>query len=172
MNEPVDESYFNWLCAKVIDPRLTVYLDLMRILHTTEFVWLIQGDRNRAEDGVELREEFLREALIEVEPEWINMPCSLLELFIAFSRRATFQTERPEKEWFWEFLRNLNLDEYRQINESDLSVIDDILYDFVWRTYNPNGQGGMFPLRKPEEDQRKVEIWYQFCEYLVEQGFV
>ena len=36
------------------------------------------------------------------------------------------------------------------------------------RTYSENGKGGLFPLRKYSEDQRKVPIWYQFNAWLEE----
>lgn len=172
MEEPLEEEYFLWLCAKVLDIKLPNYWDLMRILHSNEFVWLLSGDDNRADDGVELREMFCRERDIPHDEDWFSLPCSLLELFIAFSQRASFQTERSAREWFWEFLTNLHLEEYRRVGPEDVNVISDILYQFVWRTYNFNGQGGMFPMRKPHEDQRKVEIWYQFCDYLVENLYV
>lgn len=172
MEEPIEEAYFNWLCAKVLDVHLSNYWDLMRILHTTEFVWLVAGDDNRAEDGIELREAFSRERLIDDDPLWFALPCSLLELFIAFSQRASFQTDRPAKEWFWKFLTNLNLEGYYHVEPDAVEIIDDILYRFIWRSYNFNGQGGMFPMRKPDSDQRKVEIWYQFCDYLVKNDYI
>jgi hypothetical protein len=36
------------------------------------------------------------------------------------------------------------------------------------RRYERNGQGGLFPLRKPAMDQRDVEIWYQANAYMIE----
>ncbi len=47
MPEPIEESYFDWLCAKVIPMDVNVYYDLMEILYRTEFVWFVLGDRNR-----------------------------------------------------------------------------------------------------------------------------
>jgi len=172
MSEPIDERYFNWLCAKVLSVDVPIYWDLMRIMYKTEFVWVIEGDKNRAEDGVELRQDFLRQAFIKNDPHWFNSPCSVLEVLIAFANRAWFQTDIPSKEWFWTFMVNLGLDEFRQVSASDERVIDDILYAFIWRTYDDNGHGGMFPMRWPQRDQREVEIWYQFCEYLDHQGIL
>ena len=52
MGEPLENLYFNWLSAKVINPldtdREATYWDLLRKLHNTEFVWVISGDDNRA----------------------------------------------------------------------------------------------------------------------------
>lgn len=170
MEEPLEETYFNWLCAKVSLNKGPMYLDLMRILHKTEFVWIIPGDRNRAEDGQELRLNFLREAFIKRNEAWLQDPCSILEFLIAFANRAYFQTDTSLNDWFWQFMTNLDLAEYRQVSESDMPVIEDILSTLVWRTYDPSGHGGMFPMRWPKDDQREVEIWYQFFAYLDDQG--
>jgi hypothetical protein len=144
----------------------------LRILHRTEFVWLVAEDENRAEDGLELRGDFLRETRLDTEPEWEMVPCSIFEMLLAFTRRAEFQTTISTKDWFWIMIANLELGEYRRIMADDVPVIDDILYKFVWRLYNDAGHGGLFPLRWPKSDQREIEIWYQFCEYVDEQDLV
>lgn len=173
MGEPIESVYFNWLCAKVMllenpTPSLTFW-KLLRKLHSTEFVWLIPNDDNRVEDGLELRHEFVREMNIEVDPEWSKLDCSILEMLIAFSRRAEFQTDISAKDWFWMFMEHLRLADCNDASDVNPSVIDEILYQFVWRTYDYNGVGGLFPLHETNHDQRKVEVWYQFCEFLVDQ---
>src|SRR4029077_5421852 len=102
MNEAVEHLYFDWLCARVVNmvnvPRPT-YWELLAQLHKTEFVWLILGDDNRAEDGKELRKEFIIQAELPDDPQWrIEVGCSVLEMLIAFSRRAEFQDETPAPE--------------------------------------------------------------------------
>jgi hypothetical protein len=173
VSEPLENLYFNWLCAKVMHvenstPSLT-YWNLLRTLHNTEFVWLIVGDDNRAEDGLELRGQFLIAADIPDHPEWRHEPCGLLEMLIAFSRRAEFQTDRPASEWFWEFIENLGLLDCNDAANCNQDDIGEVLYQLVWRTYDMYGQGGLFPIEHPKHDQTKTEIWYQFCEYLVDQ---
>jgi hypothetical protein len=69
-------------------------------------------------------------------------------------------------------MRNLRLDKFTRVTTSDSAKIDDILYNFVWRMYEPDGYGGMFPLRKPTRNQREAEIWYQFCDYIEDQGLL
>ncbi|MET0786956.1 MAG: hypothetical protein ABWY25_09635 [Paenisporosarcina sp.] len=173
MVEPIENLYFNWLCAKVIyirnhSPSLT-YWKLFKILHTTEFVWLLSGDDNRAEDGLELRTEFILEADIPDDPEWrVNPGCSLLEMFIAFSRRAEFMTEQSAQDWFWEFMDNLGLKEFNDGSDIPDYEVEEILDRFIWRTYELNGNGGMLPIDRPKQDQRGIEIWFQFCDYLVD----
>lgn len=172
MDGPLENLYFKWLCAKVNyvmspTPSLT-YWRLFRILHTTEFVWLLSGDDNRAADGVELRIEFLYEGDIPDHPEWLSLGCSIFEMLIAFSRRAQFMTEISAKDWFWEFLENLGLKDFNDGSEFDEEEVKIILDNLIWRTYNRKGEGGIFPISIPTGDQRKVEIWYQFSEYLLD----
>lgn len=172
MDEPIEETYFNWLYSKVASvavptPSLTYYT-LMRDLHSTEFVWILVGDDNRAEDGLDLRKEFLREAQLGQEPAWLNIPCSVLEMLIAFARKAAFQTDQNLRTWFWVFLDNLGLAQLTDARSRVTERVYEIMNEFVWRTYAPNGQGGLFPIKNPSHDQREIQIWYQFCEYLVD----
>jgi hypothetical protein len=171
VDEPLDNQYFNWLCAKVQHvevptPSLT-YWKLFRKLYSTEYVWLVSGDDNRAEDGLELREEFLTEARLPDEPGWRHGLCSVFEMLVAFSRRAEFNAGETPYFWFWHFLENLGLREANDASNISEEEIDEILYNFVWRGYDENGQGGICPMDFATNDQRRVEVWYQFCEYLV-----
>lgn len=172
MNEPIENLYFNWLCTKVHrvenpTPSLT-YWKLFKELYETEFAWLISGDDNRAEDGRELRLEFQIESNIQGDNNWFESPCSVFEMLIAFSRRTEFAAGETPAFWFWHFLSNLGLGDANDASEITSEEIQDILNDFVWRNYSDTGQGGLFPMQNPPLDQRKVEIWYQFCEYLVD----
>lgn len=171
MDEPLENLYFNWLCAKVIHieiptPSLTFW-KLFRTLYSTEFVWLLSGDDNRAEDGLELREEFLFESNIPDDPQWRGTGCSILEMFVAFARRAQFVAGETIQFWFWHFLENLDLIVNDASDTTDQEV-EQILYEFVWRNYHPDGRGGLFPMDNPPDNQKTVEVWYQFCEYLVD----
>lgn len=175
MREPLENLYFDWLYSKVVDrqnstPTLS-YLNLVRILHNTEFVWLLSGDDNRAEDGKDLRREFLLLADIPDDLDWRhNTPCSILEMLIAFCGRAQFMTDVPAREWFWEFMENLELHMCNDAEGVDPEYIAEILHTLIWRTYDPTGHGGLCPLDHPRMDQRNVEIWFQFCDYLVDQN--
>jgi len=174
MDEPIEEVYFNWLYSKVVNTSVpsspsNSYLTLMRDLHCTEFVWLLSGDDNRAEDGLDIRKEFLRESRLDQDPAWMNIGCSVLEMLIALSRRCAFETDSAPKDWFWAFLHNLNLASLSDASKDVSRKVSDVMDKFIWRTYSSNGKGGLFPLRYPQHDQTKVELWYQFCEYLVDQ---
>ena len=170
--EPIEAAYFRWLCAKVMPFRERNYWGLLGILHRTEFVWLVPGDQNRLDDGLELRDEFLSESFISSHYDWNNQPCSVLEMLIGLSRRAAFQIERPVREWFWEFIENLGLKDYRRVDRIVEEDINEILYTFVWRMYTSKGEGGLFPMRRPRTDQRETEIVGQFFEYLEDRGLL
>ena len=177
MDEPVEELYFNWLYSKVAwhDVRTpsTTYHSLLYLLHSTEFTWLISGDDNRAKEGKELRNDFFRESrTIRPDGDWLFLECSVLELLIGFAKRAEFQTEQKDaRDWFWTMLENLGLADMNDGAWRDRSHLASIYLDtFIWRTYDELGRGGLFPLRQTARDQRKIEIWYQFCEYLIDQN--
>jgi len=173
MDEPIEEVYFNWLYSKVasVDNRSpsNTYYTLMRDLHSTEFVWLLSGDDNRAADGIDIRKEFLRQSMLDQDPAWLNIGCSVLEMLYAFSRNASFETDMDAREWFWIMLTNLGLNNLNDSRNNISQRVSYVLEKFIWRTYKSNGQGGLFPLNATDHDQRKVEIWYQFCEYLIDQ---
>jgi len=168
MTEPIENLYFNWLYAKVCDvransPSLTFYR-LLSELHRTEFVWLLMGDDNRAEDGIDLRREFVK-AHGEAE-ELMVAGCSFLEMLIALSRRAAFESDPSERKWFWMMLDNLYLGEMNDGSAITPSVIRDTLTKCIFRTYKYDGAGGLFPLLHATKDQREVELWYQLSEYI------
>lgn len=172
LNEPIEEVYFNWLYFKVAyetnpTPSLTFYT-LLRDLHSTEFVWLLSGDDNRAQDGLDLRRGFLRESFLGQDSHWMNIGCSVLEMLIALSQKAEWETDLTAREWFWIFMTNLGLSDLSDAKTNISRKVSEILDLLIWRTYAPNGIGGMFPLKNPSDDQRQVEIWYQFYAYLNE----
>lgn len=175
MEWAIEDNYFRWLCAKVFflehyasTPSLT-HWKLLRMLHRTEFVWLILGDDNRVQDGLELRDEYVV-GHTDIQGVRIHHEsCSVLEMLIAFAKRAEFMTDIRAKDWFWEFLTNLDLNKLTDAEDIDPADVEEILDTFIWRTYSPNGEGGILPIRSPRSNQRDLEIWYQFNEYLVDQ---
>lgn len=173
MKKPLDELYFEWLYGQVgeVDSRdpTTQYWKLLKILYEKEFVWIVANDDNRAEDGRELRIDFERELGIKVtDPGWKRMSCSFLELLIGLARRLAFETDGQPAFWFWHLINNLGLSRFRDGRRIPADKVDDILETVIWRNYEPDGRGGLFPLQHPTEDQRDVELWYQLCSYLLE----
>ena len=172
--EPLEHLYFNWLCAKVHNVRNGPSFDMLfKTFHNTEFVWLLPGDDNRAEDGKELRREFLIMGDIPDDVEWRTLiPCSVFEMLIAFTRITEFNTDTPAKEWFWTMVQNLNLREVTDDSGVDPAEIQEVLEHFMFRHYTPNGDGGLWPIQRPTRDQTQIEIWDQFCDYLVDRNLL
>lgn len=176
MGEPLDELYFKWLYRQVASDRLKdptrTYWDLLRQLYTKEFVWLISNDDNRVEDGRDLRSEFLRDhALDDVDEDWLGLGCSFLEMLIGLSRRCSFEADGDPKHWFWLLVANLNLSAFSDElfrTKRQRKFVNDTMDSVIWRTYRSDGRGGIFPLNRPKEDQRDVELWYQLSQYLLE----
>lgn len=177
MDEPLDESYFVWLYRQVASVRLKnparTYWSLLRHLFRKEYVWLVPNDDNRVEDGRDLRYEFFETDGIEPDPEWLGIGCSMLEMLIGLSRRLAFEAEGESAGWFWQLIENLDLRQYNDNNYDDRDKelflkIDETIDQVIWRTYDFNGTGGLFPLTDPQEDQRDIELWYQMSRYLLE----
>jgi hypothetical protein len=167
-----DGAYFHWLLNKVVPKPEVVtptnsFNSLMAKLFDTEFVWLLSGDDNRSADGIELRLYYSRETNAEYDSRWDMIGCSMLEMLIAFSYRAEFASYSTAMEWFWMFLQNLDLADQNDSNYDD-NFVSGVLLTFIWRTYDPDGRRGMFPLKEPQQDQRDVELWYQFSAYWAE----
>jgi len=140
----------------------------------------VPNDDNRAMDGMDLRDEFLHQRpTLKIERNWRELDCSMLEMLIALAKRADFETDTGALAggvggWFWKFMDNVRLSQYTDavVNDRSLGAIDRTLETINNRTYKPNGRGGLFPLRRPQHDQRNVELWYQLSAYLLENNYV
>jgi len=173
MNKPLDELYFTWLYSQVGDLRTKnqslSYWRLLRLLYIKEFVWIVPNDDNRVADGRDLRYEFVDQSgLDDVDPGWINLGCSMFELLVGLSRRLSFEADGRVHQWFWRLLNNIGLAGCNDKAEWDDKEVDAILDQVIWRTYKPDGRGGLFPLNKPTQDQTQVELWYQLNAYILE----
>jgi hypothetical protein len=133
-------------------------------------VWTVPNDDNRAEDGRDLRREFIENENVEgVDQDWMSLQCSMLELLIGLSRRLSFEDDVSPRRWFWQLVENLNLAQYTDKERLPTATVDEALNRVIFRQYNPSGIGGLFPLRNPPQDQREVELWYQLSAYLLDE---
>lgn len=180
-NEPgtLDDAYLTWLYGLVgsVQNRnpATNHWQLMRQLYISPFDGFVPNDDNRAFEGKDLRIEFLQSTgypLVDPFGMWFDLGCSMLEMIIAISRRAAFEDETlgSPVEWFWRLVHNLELDGYTD-DIFEISIQEEVteaLGRVNRRTYQYDGQGGLFPLRHAKEDQRTVELWTQMSTYLLE----
>ena len=174
MNQTVEDIYFTWLTDRVdFDfgrSRGATYIDLMGILHSKEFVWVVPNDDNRLEDAMALRYQFLDETGITNPGGFTrDKPLSVLEVLLALSIRCAFNGGNTPPNWAWRLIENLDLHNMSDpVTPRKAERIEDILETLIYRNYEPDGTGGFFPLTHPNDDQRKVEIWYQMNAYLDE----
>lgn len=171
----IKSAYFNWLYDQVIVPESKYsYRFVCAHLHAAEFDDRVPNDDNRTAEGEELRDEFLSRRPVTVMEDYASIyemgKASVLEVLIGLSRRAEFQTGMFSNYWIQVFLRNLGLDRFddKFFRESQGPLIDKIIRKFNDRTYQPNGKGGIFPLKNPDTDQRKTELSYQMASYMRE----
>ena len=166
------KAYFEWLCQRVdgTKPPYDKFYLLLGELHMESFSWLLDRDRNRALDGIDLRYQYANYAGEDVDQELANTPCTVLEMLIALSMdiddQIMGQPGKPDyARWFWMMIDNLQL--YSQDDESFNRIyVQQRLSDFMNRRISRNGEGGLFPMKRAWEDQRNVEIWQQANDYL------
>lgn len=175
MSATLDDRYFEWLYSLIGSVRnrnpARSHWNLARQLYVKEFVWLVPNDDNRVEDGRDLRFEFFdKTGTDEADPNWMGLGCSMLEMLIALSRRASFESDKTPGEWFGLMLHNIGLAKYSDAHYSHeiAQDVDETLDRVIYRTYEPSGHGGLFPLHNTFYDQRKIELWYQLAEYILE----
>lgn len=181
-SDEVREDYFQWLCGLVgISTPGHSYWSLGRELHKKVFYWTVPNDDNRAEDGKKLREEFFEETSSKYHSpdnymDCLDEPCSVFEMLIGLSDRIQDilfdpSNEDGTTEYFWVLIRNLGLEVFTDEDFSDRMGpygVNLILEKLLERDYDWKGNGGLFPLRHAQKDQRKVEIWYQMSSYINE----
>lgn len=171
----IETDYFEWLCRKIDDQDFdpSRYQLLLGKLYHTQFVWLIKNDKNRAEDGEDLRVLYSE----ETEQDYrtvrmsLNFSCTILEMMVALAWRCENQIMEDlfvglrVGRWFKAMLKSMGLI-YETDDLLDDGYTDYIIDSFLDRTYEFNGDGGLFKVDDPPEDMRKLEIWYQMNLYL------
>jgi hypothetical protein len=180
MDAPLDDLYLEWLYEQVAVPtfhdRDLTYWKVLKVLYQKEFFWSVEkvpNDENRAHDGIALRSEFiLQKQITDVDPDWLDMGCSILELMVALAKRLAFDAFSGEPYyWFWVLMDNIGLSGYsddRRFTKRLLDRINSILDEVIERRYEPSGLGGFFPLQVTRYDQRERELWYQMSDFIVE----
>lgn len=175
MLNKIDAEYFEWLVNLVSEQRFAkpVYQKLLMRLHSTEFRYSLRRDRDRADDGVEMRYRFAVCHRYDIPSTMADLdgPCTILEMMIALAIRCEEQIADDTRygdrmtQWFWNMIVNLGLGPMTDSMYDD-EYVGVTLQRFLTRDYEPDGRGGLFRLRNCEDDLRKVEIWRQALWYL------
>jgi hypothetical protein len=168
------EAYLEWLEPQLRDgDEGKSYSDLLIIMWQTEYVMdssnTVDNDHNRLADGAELRAEFSREFRVSRADLLAIGPVSFLEVLIGLSKRLEFAAGGSAPGWAWQLICNLELHRMSNpLSNAKQQRVSDILECVIKREYRPDGQGGFFPLAFPDEDQTRIEIWYQLHAFLEE----
>lgn len=161
-------DYGDWLLDKV-NFRRKGYSKLMNELFDITFTAINPHDENRIEDAISLREEFLNIAGIN---GGFDREVNVLEVLVALAIRIEDEyigdPGNPDPSYiFWEMCCNLELDFYTDVRFS-YNSIHSIVEPWVLRDFEYDGEGSIFPIKHPIQDQRRIEIWSQMQEYLSE----
>lgn len=173
--DKIQNEYFEWLYDLVCKDRYSKqisYRKLLSCLHNTEFTYILRRDRNRAEDGLNLRYRFALRHHGD-EESYLDGPCSVLEMMIALAIRCEESImDNPAygdrtKQWFWGMIVNMGLSSMTD-DVFNRQYVEAAVTRLLNREYEPNGKGGLFTIKDCDRDLRTVEIWYQLCWYLDE----
>lgn len=164
--------YYVWLLKLIKVDEHPGYTKLLRYLKLKEFYWTVPNDKNRADDGKELRYDFLRENGLLSSDIWEEEPCSVLEMLIALARRISDDIVPDFGEdtayWFWRLLDNLGVTLFSD-NCYKSDTIEAVVSLFLDRKYGKDGSGGLFCLKKcHNKDCRRLELWYQMQFWIAE----
>ena len=165
----IPEDYYYWLTDLLGDDNIQYsYSKLLWQMLETEFRWSVPYDSNRASDGLSLRRTYLRETGYQL---FINIGCSVLEMFIAMCRRCEDELMHDPDlgdrtyVWFMDILENMGLDYYDDYNY-DCDSVDTILEKFLDRDYEKDGFGGAFYAQDSCADFRTKDLWWQLNAFL------
>ena len=174
MNVNIKDDYFDWMCHFVTSDQS--WMNLLKFLHQVKFIYFLDMDANRAEDGIDLRYRFAYEngySYQAIENEFGGLVCSVFEMMLALAIRCEEHImndpdigDRFDK-WFWDMITSLDLFIFTN-DKFDEEVALFKIDRFLNREYEPNGFGGLFTIYNTQKDLRTIDIWYQMMLYLNE----
>lgn len=171
----MSDRYFNFLVNKIGGAQGRCFTLLQIFLK--EYVVTHKKDASIADAVFDMRQIYIEGRAVEEEiPDIESMYLTVLEILVILAEKMEndlfFQPgEERITRWFWEFIENLEIDEYFD-NEWCQEYEQDIIYKldkFVNREYLLNGECGnifvgdwdsVYP-----QDYRKMSLWEQANQY-------
>ncbi len=167
MGDDYEGVYFTQLCDVIESPQapdVALYSNVLWHLHQSEFVPVLNSDKNRVQDALDFRARYIDDDVT---------PVGIFELMVSLAARIESDTmggtsdRNRTVDWFWGMLASLGL--LNMTNDVyDERDVDRILRIFLGRKYARNGRGGLFVISDDSVDLREEEIWYQAAYYLNE----
>ena len=173
----LEKEYFEWLYDLVCNDgyvKELEYHELLFLLYQMEFIYILPRDKNRFDDGIELRYRFGDEFGIpksRIRNILDRHPCSVLEMMTALAYRCENEIMCEDNHedrtwiWFWKMMTNLNLGGMTD-DKFDRAYVERIIERMLDRKYEANGRGGLFTIPNCKDDLRDIEIWAQMTRYL------
>lgn len=166
-------DYYIWL-TELVDlnsEQYEVYSILVKELHKKKFYPMTDGDRNRYDDGVALRDLYCDDSTCDgFRYRHHNIEqCSMLEMLIGLAMRINNDIlEESVPYWFWLMIANLGLDILTddEMLEDGWIILDMTCERLINRTYKRDGRGGLFPLPNSKKNMKKLDIWEQMQMYI------
>ena len=177
MHNRLYNEYFEWMYCLVCNEQYLNTLSFRKLLthlYRAEFIYILDMDCNRAQDGVDFRYRFGYEngySRNDIDKYLKSMPCSVLEMMVALAfngeERIMDDPELGDRtgQWFWAMIVSLGLGGMDNSNYNK-KYVDKCIHRFLYRKYKSNGEGGLFTISNLSIDFRKEEIWCQFMWYL------
>lgn len=174
-NKTIRKEFREWVIRDKLDLHSNFerqYRKLIELLSETTFIWderCFPFDKNRAIDGIVLREEFFEEMGIRGTFE---KSCSVLEMLAAFAIRIEDEyignPNHPEYfHIFLEMLDNLGLLKYTD-RDFDKEEVECILESWMKHEKWRNVKCVLFPIKRIKVEQLDRDLWSQMQVYLTE----
>lgn len=175
INDELSQAYYEWLVYDILSSRPN-WFPILKVLHSRDYVPIMIMDDSRAKDGVNMRDIYMSKvnntyAVVQGSNPWVDIPCSMLEMMIAFAIRIKeeFYSEYDDifdmtTIIFSSFMSSLGIDT-ETITEEELNII---INNFICRNYDPSGKGSLFNLsgKTLDIDWRDPPIWNQMLAWV------
>lgn len=155
--ECIIETYARWLLNKIDAKEIHLFKSLIKY----PFYAILKEDESRIGDARRLRDAFndlSGNGIYETDDR-----ITILELLVSFAIRIDndFLDIGPGIIFF-------EMVSYLELSCPQTMMLKERLERFVYRTYDQNGMGGIFPLKNPEKNQREVPLWNQAMAFIHE----
>lgn len=142
------------------------YRDLCEELNKIPFHSDIRDDNNRVDDAIYFREEILE--------EHVDEPPSVLLVLVALLDRMSFMLDEEYsiKDLLEECISNAGLgwysDEHTEKLPTWTSRVENAVERVLDRELDKNGKNGWFPTQEYFGDQKKMSLWKQMNNYVMD----